>query len=126
MSWLHYLLEANIYLGIFYVLYFLLLEKETYYKLNRAYLLCAPIVSYIIPLIQIGSLKSYQAGGQVVTTIIYSPLLHENAVATVTHFTLQDMLVYGYMAGASVMLMLFIFKIWQLAKLTHGQKKLAQ
>ena len=66
MNWLHYLLEANIYLGVFYALYFLLLDRETYYKLNRVYLLCTPVLSYIIPLVQVGWLKSYEDGGKIV------------------------------------------------------------
>ena len=123
MSWLHYLLEANIYMGVFYALYFLLLNKETYYKLNRAYLLCIPVLSYIIPLIQIGWLKSYEDGGQVVT-IIYNPNHHQNAGATATYFTLQNMLVYGYITGSVTMLAIFIFKIIQLIKLTRAQKSL--
>ena len=35
MNWLHYLLEANIYLGVFYMAYCLFLNKETHYLLNR-------------------------------------------------------------------------------------------
>jgi beta-lactamase regulating signal transducer with metallopeptidase domain len=124
MSWLHYLLEANIYLGVFYMLYFILLNKETYYKLNRAYLLCTPVLSYIIPLIQIGSLKSYEDGGQVVATVIYNPALHQNTQTTATYFTLQNVLIYGYIAGATIMLILFILKISQLLKLTRTQKSL--
>jgi len=123
MNWLHYLLEANIYLGVFYLLYFLLLNKETYYKLNRAYLLCIPVLSYVIPLTQIGWLKEYEEGGQVVT-VIYNPNLHQNAGATATYFTLQNILVYGYIAGAAVMLVVFAFKIFQLIKLTRAQKSL--
>jgi len=123
MSWLHYLLEANIYLGVFYALYFLLLDKETYYKLNRVYLLCTPLLSYIIPLVQVGWLKSYENGGKVVATIIYNPHLHQN-IATTALFTPRDMLVYGYVLGAVVMLSLFVFKISQLLKLTQTQKSL--
>jgi beta-lactamase regulating signal transducer with metallopeptidase domain/outer membrane biosynthesis protein TonB len=124
MSWLHYLLEANIYLGVFYALYFLLLNKETYYKLNRAYLLCTPVLSYIIPLTQIGWLKSYEDEGQVVTTIIYNRALYKNVATIAPHFTLQNVLVYSYAAGVVVMLTLFIFKIFQLLKLTRVQKSL--
>jgi TonB family protein len=123
MNWLHYLLEANIYLGVFYALYFLMLDKETYYKLNRAYLLCTPVLSYIIPLVQVGWLKSYEDGGKVVATIIYNPHLHQN-VATTAYFTWQNALVIGYITGAVVMLTLFALKISQLLKLTRTQKSL--
>ena len=123
MNWLHYLLEANIYLGVFYALYFLLFDKETYYKLNRVYLLCTPVLSYIIPLVQVGWLKSYEDGGKVVATIIYNPHLHQN-VATTAYFTWQNVLVIGYVTGAVVMLTLFALKISQLLKLTRTQKSL--
>ena len=123
MSWLRYLLEANIYLGVFYALYFLLFGKETYYKLNRVYLLCAPVLSYIIPLMQIGWLRSYEDGGQVTATIIYNPHL-QNIATSATYLTWQNALVYGYAAGTVVMLSLFIFKISQLLKLTRAQKTL--
>ena len=122
MNWLHYLLEANIYLGVFYALYFLLLGRETYYNLNRIYLMCTPVLSYIIPLVQIGWLNSYKDGGRVVATIIYNPFLHKNLQTTPSYFTLQNLLVYGYIAGASVMLILFILKISRLLKLTRTQK----
>lgn len=123
MNWLHYLLEANIYLGVFYALYFLLLDRETYYKLNRVYLLCTPVLSYIIPLVQVGWLKSYEDGGKIVATIIYNPRLHQN-VATTAYFTWQNALVTGYVTGAVVMLTLFALKISQLLKLTRTQKSL--
>ncbi|WP_295794983.1 TonB family protein [Mucilaginibacter sp.] len=123
MNWLHYLLEANIYLGVFYALYFLLLDRETYYKLNRAYLLCTPVLSYIIPLVQVGWLKSYEDGGKVLATIVYNPHLHQN-VATPTYFTWQNVLVIGYVTGAVVMLTLFALKISQLLKLTRTQQSL--
>jgi TonB family protein len=123
MSWLHYLLEANIYLGVFYALYFLLFGKETYYKLNRVYLLCAPVLSYIIPLVQIGWLKSYEDGGQVTATIIYNPHF-QNIATSATYLTWQNALVYGYIAGTVVMLSLFVLKISQLLKLTRTPKSL--
>lgn len=123
MNWLHYLLEANIYLGVFYALYFLLLDRETYYKLNRFYLLCTPVLSYIIPLVQVGWLKSYEESGKVVATIIYNPRLHQN-IATTAFFTWQNVLVIGYVTGAVVMLTLFAFKVAQLLKLTRTQKSL--
>ncbi len=123
MNWLHYLLEANIYLGVFYALYFLLLDRETYYKLNRIYLLCTPVLSYIIPLVQVGWLKPND-DGKVVATIIYNPHLHQNIATTATYFTWQNVLVIGYITGAVVMLTLFALKISQLLKLTRTQKSL--
>ncbi|PYF76003.1 M56 family metallopeptidase [Pedobacter nutrimenti] len=52
MSWAHYLLQANIYLLVFYGFYKLLLEKETYFTFNRIYLLCAAILPFCIPFLR--------------------------------------------------------------------------
>ncbi len=45
-----YILESGICLLVFYGLYYLLLRKETFFQLNRAYLLMAVLVSVLIPL----------------------------------------------------------------------------
>jgi TonB family protein len=53
MSWTLYLLLVNVYLIIFYGFYRLLLAKETFFVLNRIYLLGASICSLTIPLIKL-------------------------------------------------------------------------
>jgi TonB family protein len=57
MNLMRYLLEANLYLAAFYLLYLFLLRKETYYQLSRAYLLVSSAVAFLIPLLQLGILK---------------------------------------------------------------------
>lgn len=44
-----YLIEASICLGLLYIIYLLFLKEETFYRLNRFYLLGSIIVSLIIP-----------------------------------------------------------------------------
>jgi beta-lactamase regulating signal transducer with metallopeptidase domain len=58
MSWLYYLLEANLYLILFYGFYRLFLHKETFYKLNRYYLIFSSILAFILPFFQLGFLKT--------------------------------------------------------------------
>jgi hypothetical protein len=52
MSWAHYILQVNIYLLVFYGFYKLLLDKETYFTLNRIYLLSAGLLSLAIPFLR--------------------------------------------------------------------------
>ena len=52
MSWAHYLLQANIYLLVFYGFYKLLLDKETYFTLNRLYLVAAGLLSLCLPFLR--------------------------------------------------------------------------
>lgn len=65
MTWAHYLLQVNIYLVIFYAFYKLLLDKETYFMLNRIYLLSAGFLSLSIPFIQPEWLSQQTATQQV-------------------------------------------------------------
>lgn len=49
MNWLYYLLESNLYLAVFYGFYRLCLHKETFYTLNRYYLITATLLSFTLP-----------------------------------------------------------------------------
>lgn len=57
MEWLYYLLEANLYLVLFYGFYKLLLYKETFYSINRFYLIFSPLAAFLLPFLQLGILK---------------------------------------------------------------------
>jgi beta-lactamase regulating signal transducer with metallopeptidase domain len=52
---LHYVLEAGVCLAFFYSIYWLFLKKETYFHLNRAYLVSSLLLSFIIPALNISS-----------------------------------------------------------------------
>ncbi|QDW25784.1 M56 family metallopeptidase [Pedobacter sp. KBS0701] len=57
MGWLYYLLEANLYLILFYGFYRLFLHRETFYGLNRYYLIFSSILAFTLPFFQLGFLK---------------------------------------------------------------------
>jgi hypothetical protein len=57
MNWLYYLLEANLYLTLFYGFYRLFLHKETFYVLNRYYLILTSLTAFLLPLLQLGFLN---------------------------------------------------------------------
>ncbi|MET1055887.1 MAG: TonB family protein [Pedobacter sp.] len=52
MTWAYYLLQVNIYIVIFYVFYRIFLDRETWFVLNRIYLLSAGTLSMLIPFIK--------------------------------------------------------------------------
>ncbi|PST84835.1 hypothetical protein C7T94_01540 [Pedobacter yulinensis] len=58
MNWAHYMLQVNLYLVVFYTFYRLLLHKETWFKLNRLYLLGAGAFSIGLPFMRIEWLSS--------------------------------------------------------------------
>jgi hypothetical protein len=131
MNWLYYLAEANIYLGVFYLAYCLFLNKETYYQLNRVYLLFSCVVAFILPVLQIGILKPVQTA--VTNTITYAvplhPVLIDNLSALTPvpkivehHFSLQDALWYTYLLGTAVLLLALTVKLYTLFRLTRNER----
>ena len=59
MNWLYYLLEANLYLAVFYAFYRLFLHQETFYSINRYYLIIATLISFTLPFLQVGYINSF-------------------------------------------------------------------
>ena len=125
MNWLYYLLESNLYLIIFYALYYLLFRRETYYQWNRAYLLISPLLAFLIPLFQLGVLKP-----EAVTTINYGFI---NAKPGITapqlgsaiafnSWALDKYLVVFYLSVVLVMTVLCTFKLVQLLKMSSVNK----
>ncbi|TCC89338.1 M56 family metallopeptidase [Pedobacter frigiditerrae] len=57
MNWLYYLLEANLYLLLFYGFYRLFLQNETFYNSNRYFLLLSSVTAFVLPIMQLGFLK---------------------------------------------------------------------
>lgn len=75
MSWWQYLLLVNIYLLLFYGFYVLLLRKETFFQLNRLYLVSAALLSFMIPVIQANWVQNLFITQQVKYTLYSSPVL---------------------------------------------------
>ena len=120
MNWLHYLLEGNLYLAIFYALYYLFLSSDTHYVLSRIYLLATSIISFVIPLLQLGFLKPVEPQLISLTLIPPSAISSNSAPIETISFTWQDGVVAAYLLGAAVLFIIFSIKIYQLIKLTRA------
>lgn len=129
MNWLHYLLEANIYLAVFYAGYCLFLNKETYYGLNRAYLLITTVAAFVLPVIQVGALKpADKVIQQTYTTIVQAPnpavaAINVTYQPAVSHFTLQDAIWYLYIIGVAIMTLMVVIKIAKLISMIKASDK---
>jgi len=112
MSWIHYLLEANLYLAAFYALYFLILKSETYYQLNRFFLLSSTVLAFTIPVVQIGILFPAATG------------LQQSSIAVVADisWSIADyfLLIYGVIAV--LLLINFLIKVHKLLTLAQVNK----
>ncbi len=104
MNWIYYLLEANLYLSIFYIFYRLVLHKETFYAANRFYLLSTAILAFVLPFLQIGFLLK--------PLIQYQQVAYSQTEAPKMLFTLENVLlmVYSIIALFLFVRLLFGFK----------------
>jgi TonB family protein len=125
MSWLHYLIEANIYLGVFYLCYCLFLNRDTHYTLGRVYLIFSCVIAFILPLTQLSILKpvipeiEIEAPVNQVTAIPVN-MQQVKLVAPVRHFTFDDAMVYLYTAGVVIAFLILLFRLRKLYILTRS------
>jgi len=117
MNWWQYLLLVNIYLLLFYGFYVLLLRKETFFQLNRLYLVSAALLSFMIPVIQADWVQNLFITQQVKYTLYASPVL-------VYHFkpieespvSIGEILFLLYIAGIVFLSGRLIWQLFRLKK----------
>ncbi|MDR6785905.1 TonB family protein [Pedobacter africanus] len=118
MSTAHYILQVNIYLIVFYGFYKLLLDKETYFTLNRIYLVSAGLLSLAIPFLRFEWFSKQPVaepvyvGVEQVNTFMTQVIVEP---AATDHFSLGNIIVFVYALGV------FIFAgklIWQLSSVS--------
>lgn len=120
MNWAHFLLQANIYLVVFYAFYKLLLDKETYFVLNRIYLMAAGILSFGLPFIKVDWFST-----QAVTQPVYDNMgqLNQliNAATTVApevnSLPIGQVLALIYFSGVFLLTLRFIYQLVKVSKL---------
>jgi len=115
MTWWHYLLLANVYLTLFFVFYTLFLRGETFFNLNRVYLVSAALLSFFIPVIQSSWIKNLFITQRMHDTIYHvSPavIYHFNASASPERqLTMGEVFVVIYLTGILVLTIRFIYQL---------------
>jgi TonB family protein len=118
MTWWHYLLLANVYLTLFFLFYALFLRKETFFNLNRVYLVSSALLSFFIPIIQSSWIKSLfitqrvkETISQVGPTVMHSFKVTANAATPHQQLTLGQILLGIYVTGILVLTIKFIYQL---------------
>ena len=116
MNWWQYLLLVNIYLVLFYTFYVLLLRKETFFQLNRIYLVTAALLSFFIPMIQANWVQNLFITQQVKYTIYSSQVMVYSfkPIEQASNISIGQIVAILYVCG---ILFLTVRFIWQLVKL---------
>ena len=117
MNIAHYLLQVNLYLVAFYALYILLLAKETYFVINRIYLIGAGILSLVIPYIRLDWFAKPEVHEQFYVSV--DQMLSQAVVITEVekHFNWGLLFVAVYVFGVLFFTAKLIFKLLHLKKL---------
>ncbi|MVM30760.1 TonB family protein [Spirosoma sp. HMF4905] len=101
MSTLPYLLIASLYLLLFYGCYWLLLRRNTFFGLNRAYLLATVGLALVLPLVElpIGTADSLPMGTLTLPTFVVGSASQSNSL------TITQWIWLLYSIGVAVMLL---------------------
>ncbi len=124
MSWSHYLLQVNIYLVVFYAFYRLLLTKETYFVLNRIYLICSGIFSLAIPFIQLDWFGKQEISQQIYVQVeqLNQLITQGPVVAETQSINWGSVIVLIYLSGVLFFLGRFIIQLIGVKKMFNGLK----
>ncbi len=120
MTWAHYLLQVNIYLIIFYCFYKLLLNKETYFVLNRLYLVSSGVFSLAIPFLRFELFSE-----KIVSNNLYISVSEINTVVsnyavlpqTQQQYDWGRLIVIIYLLGAMIYLLSFLYQLFTINQL---------
>jgi hypothetical protein len=122
MEWMYYLLEANLYLLLFYGFYKLFLQHETFYNSNRYFLLFSSLTAFVLPVLQLGFLKPTPSVNDalfpppVLYTVDELASMTTNHVVEPTHYTDYLYPIYLLVAFAFAFKLIFslvkIISLW--------------
>lgn len=109
-----YLLQSSISIAVMYALYWLLLRKETFFAVNRFYLIAAAVLSLILPLFNFS--VPVNVTNEVYTVILDTVTVNAGQIdkATTGNLSLSQILLIVFFTGSAIFSVRFIFQMIQL------------
>ncbi len=114
---INYIIHLVLFQTLFLAVYDLFLQKETFFKWNRIYLLVTPILSFIIPLLRFESIQKSVPQDYVVylPEVVINPQVYiEKSTSFETGFNVLPILFY---AGITLFTVLFLVRLTKIFKL---------
>lgn len=127
MNWTVYLIQVNIYLIAFYILYKMLLAKETYFVANRIYLISSGLLALLIPAIRLEWIAKQPAAQQMninfdeLSLLMVTPLPHAQGHT----WQWGHAVALTYLLGALIFTTLFFVKLLQVRRLLKSDDLMA-
>jgi bla regulator protein BlaR1 len=116
---MEYFIKASALLTLFFLFYKLLLQKETFFQLNRIFLLGGLIISVVLPLILIPIYVEMPTTN--LTNVEFSTVA--TATVTETSFDWTQIITFGYFAGIILFSSKLLISIFSLLKLILKSSK---
>jgi len=120
MNLIYYLLEANLYLAVFYAVYRLFLYNETFYTLNRGYLVLSTLLAFSLPLFQVGYLFKLFGFQKEQNAAVYAST---NQALQTDYFSLEFLLPATYALIAGMFFILLAIRITRIFMLARQAKR---
>ncbi|MDT0552809.1 M56 family metallopeptidase [Urechidicola vernalis] len=124
---INYIVQVVLFQILFLVVYDLFLQKETFFKWNRLYLLATPVLSFIIPFIKFESLKNSVSQESIIwlPEVVLNPemVMVEQMSNPTETFNLLNWLFY---IGVGVSVLLFLWNLTKIVRLIRQNKKVKQ
>ena len=124
MTFVHYLVQVNLYLALFYGFYRLMLSNETFYNLNRIYLVGSAVLSFGIPFWYSDYIQSFFITQQVneVFYTVLSPAVFGVKTSAKDPFTWFDLLKIFYGSCTVFLSIKLIFNFLQLKRILENSE----
>ena len=113
---INYIIQVLLFQTLFLAMYDFFLSKETFFSKNRGYLLTAPILSFVLPLIKIPTFQ--KAVPEEISILLPEIVLSPQRVIEQTRiYQSIDSLNILFVSGLSIFLMIFLIKLYKLIRL---------
>ena len=115
-SFLLYIARAGLYLGLFYAFYLLVMRRTTFFRLNRALLLCGSFLCLMLPFFRLRSVVTAGLASELSMAAAGTEAAEE---AVQVAFPWKEVLLAIYAAGALATLTLYALSAWKIWRMMH-------
>ena len=115
-SFLLYIARAGLYLGLFYAFYLLVMRRTTFFRLNRALLLCGSFLCLMLPFFRLRSVVTAGLASELSMAAAGTEAAEEAVQAA---FPWKEVLLAIYAAGALATLTLYALSAWKIRRMMH-------
>ncbi|MEI6681044.1 MAG: M56 family metallopeptidase [Bacteroidota bacterium] len=119
---LFYLLQSSVGLGTLFGVYWIFLRRDTFFQMNRIFLILTGLLSLVVPLIPLHQLLWAPASTLVV---LLEPVLitpHRMEQTVISHLQWFGIAQIIYFTGVTIFLVRYVARVVQLSMLVHRSK----